>query len=436
MRSSTPCRRQLSAVAALMLGATGAGCGSGAGIEFRNGRWYDGAGFQERVFYAVDGVLSGRRPDSVTRVVDLAGGYVIPPFGEAHNHRPDGWPGSAAGHIAQFLEHGVFYVMNPNAFPSMVRTLAGEINHPASLDVVFAFGGLTPPGSHVTELYQRNVDRGVFPDGWTRERLDGEGYVIVRDRADLDAKWPTLLAAGPGFIKVFMGFSGEYEERMNDSAFVGKRGIDPDLVPVVVERAHEAGLRVAAHIETARDFRLAVAAGVDLIAHMPASWRIDERAGYADSTIDRWLLTDADAAEAARRDVPVVAHIAAGCADPTYGRIHRHNLELLRAQGVRLAVGSDSYRETSLREAICLQQTGLFTPGEVLRIVSVTTPQVIFPDRRIGVLADGSEASFLVIDGDPIAEPLFAATGDDGRPRIEQVTGRIRLRVKQGHIFE
>jgi imidazolonepropionase-like amidohydrolase len=148
------------------------------------------------------------------------------------------------------------------------------------------------------------------------------------------------------------------------------------------------------------------------------------------------LLTDADAAEAARRDVPVVAHIHTACMDPAYERIHRHNLVLLEEHGVRLAIGSDSYRGTAVLEAICLQHLGLFTSAEVLRIASVTTPQVIFPDRRIGRLADGYEASFLVIDGDPVAQPLFAAAGDDLAAIVAQVTSRIRRRVKQGHVFE
>jgi hypothetical protein len=34
------------------------------------------------------------------------------------------------------------------------------------------------------------------------------------------------------------------------------------------------GLRVAAHIETAANFRLALNSGVDLIGHLPAAWQI------------------------------------------------------------------------------------------------------------------------------------------------------------------
>jgi hypothetical protein len=404
------------------------------GIELRNGHWFLGDDFEDRIWYIVGGLLSSAAPDTVARVMDLEGGYVIPPFGEAHNHRPDGWPGTTEGHVAQFLEHGIFYVMNPNSFPSQTDGIEGELNTPGSIDVVFANGGLTPPGSHVTELYERNLERGVFPDGWTREQLDGDGYFVIRDARDLEAKWPSLIAGRPDFVKVFMGFSEDYDARRDDPGFVGKRGIDPALVPEIVERSHAEGLRVAAHIETAEDFRVAVAAGVDLIAHMPASWRVGDAAGYPDDSIDRWLLDDDDAAAAARADVIVVAHVFNGFADPRIDQIHRHNLALLKSHGVRLAIGSDNYRQTSLREAVYLQSTGLFTPAEVLRIASRNTAQAIFPNRRIGVLEDGFEASFLVVDRDPIRQPLFAGPEGDPTSGVQQAVGRIRLRVKQGLI--
>ena len=35
---------------------------------------------------------------------------------------------------------------------------------------------------------------------------------------------------------------------------------------------------------------------------------------------------------------------------------------------------------------------------------SETTPKVIFPHRRIGALQEGYEASFVVLEGDPIKD--------------------------------
>ena len=64
---------------------------------------------------------------------------------------------------------------------------------------------------------------------------------------------------------------------------------------------------------------------------------------------------------------------------------------------------------------------GFFDPLTLLTMWCETTPATIFPDRKIGRLQDGYEASFLVLDGNPL---------DDFTN-----TGRITLRVKQGHLL-
>lgn len=43
-------------------------------------------------------------------------------------------------------------------------------------------------------------------------------------------------------------------------------------------------------------------------------------------------------------------------------------------------------------------------PRDVLDLLAVATPRAIFPDRAIGRLTEASEASFLVLDADPLAD--------------------------------
>ena len=62
--------------------------------EFIDGRWFDGRKFRDGRFYSHGGVLTTKRPARVERVFDLAGRYVVPPFGEAHNHNLD-WSSDA-----------------------------------------------------------------------------------------------------------------------------------------------------------------------------------------------------------------------------------------------------------------------------------------------------------------------------------------------------
>ncbi len=73
---------------------------------------------------------------------------------------------------------------------------------------------------------------------------------------------------------------------------------------------------------------------------------------------------------------------------------------------------------TARDEALFLHARGFFDAATLLRLWTEDTARTIFPGRRIGRLAEGYEASFLVLDGDPLRD--FSAVG------------QIGLRVKQG----
>lgn len=387
-------------------------------VAFVNGRWFNGAGFKEGALYSVDGVFSESKPEVIGREIDLAGAYAVPPYGEAHNHNLEG--GSQfETHMAMYLRDGVFYVMNQNCAPDSVLPIRDVINRRDTADALYSYGGITPSGSHVVELYERHERAGFLPKDW--KSPDTHAYFIVDDIADLEAKWPTLIGQKPDFVKIFMGFSEEHEKRKNDPAFYGKRGIDPALVPIIVERAHAAGLRVSAHLETAEDFRIAVKSGVDIIAHMPGCWRYGAPAGYKDSDMTRYEISPEDARLAGERGVAVVTTLRAGKFRKPIRETGIRNLELLRSNGVTIAIGSDNYEGTSISEITALQDFGVFDPLTLLKLLSENTPRVIFPDRRIGALRDGYEASFLALEGNPLDD--FSNVG------------KITLRVKQGVIL-
>jgi hypothetical protein len=389
-------------------------------LRLVNGQWLLGGRFLAVTRYAVGSTLRDHyavRPDST---LDLHGGFVVPPFGEAHNHNIEA-SSRVDALIARYLRDGVFYVENPNVLPRNRAALAGKMNVPTGVDVIFANGGLTGSGGHPIEIVRRNIARGI----WTAADGEGEFYWVVDNSADLARKWPAILAQRPDFIKVYLLYSEEYERRKTDSAFFGWRGLNPALLPEIVRRAHAARLRVAAHIETAADFRTAVSAGVDQVAHMPG-FRGDERTRLPDPA--PYTLTDADAREAARRGVVVVTTLGgAGELDPAgpdsltrraLDALHRRNLATLRRAGVRLALGSDSYSDDSRAEARYLHTLGVFSDTALLQLWSRDTPRAIFPGRAVGRLESGDEASFLVLDCNPLVR--FTCTDS------------IRLRVKDG----
>jgi imidazolonepropionase-like amidohydrolase len=388
-------------------------------VAYEHGRWFNGSAFDNRTMY-VEGGTFVSRPSRVDSVVDLAGGYVVPPFGEAHNHNIE--PSARVDNVLRrYLQAGVFYVQNPNSLPHARRELTGKINRPDSGDVIFANGGLTGPGGHPVEIMRANIRRGMATPA------DGEGgfYYSVADRSALDRAWPALLATRPDIVKISLLYSEEYAARLADPNTAGWRGLDPVLVTDIVRRRRDAKPRIAAHVESAADFHVAVEAGVDQVAHIPG-FRGDQNTALP--SLSRYQIREEDARTAARKRIIVVTTLAglAKYADQrgdaalrrAADQLNVANLSLLQRNGVRIAVGSDEYDDTSVGEGVYLSTLGVLDSAALLRSWSETTPLAIFPNRRLGRLTPGYEASFLVLAGDPLMD-------------FTHVT-RIRLAVKQG----
>lgn len=390
-------------------------------LEFVNGQWFDGSGFQRTVFYSVNGMLTKTKPDSIDETIDLADAYVIPPFGEAHSHNVEGlW--DIDEQILTYIAAGVFYVKNPANIREFSSHIADRINTPTSIDVVFSNGAITATGGHPVQLYEGILRTtryqsvvGEVKDGWFENR----GYYIVDDEADLQEQWPMIMADKPDFIKTILSYSEDFEKnRANQNPYV-RKGLDPALLPLIVEKAHQSGLRVTTHVETAVDFHNAVVAGVDEIGHLPGYYihaadqeyrapiaEDDARLAAETGTV---IVTTTVLSKSVLRDTTLL---------PLVQKNQRKNLRLLYEHGAVLAIGSD-WSETSLPEAMNIHELDVFDNLALLKMWCEATPRTIFPERKIGQLREGYEASFLVLEGNPLEE-------------FEQVEN-IRLRFKQGH---
>ncbi len=394
--------------------------------EFINGQWFDGQEFKNKKFYSVGGILTAKKRGKIDSVIDLAGKYVIPPFGEAHNHNVEWSDEETFSRLRRtYLEAGIFYVKNPNNLPRARTPLLDKINIPTSIDAVFANGGLTASGGHPLGVVKRNIERG----GMTEKDGDGGFYFIIDNLADLDRKWEKILAGKPDFIKTYLLYSEEYEKRKTDEKYFAWKGLNPALLPEIVRRTHRAGLRVTTHVETATDFHNALIAGVDEIAHTPG-FR-PENGDWTKYDASRFKVSETDARLAARNRVVVVTTLVSAIdhalqkkeSEP-FNEIRNlliQNLQLLKKHDVHIAVGSDSYRQTSLAEALNLQKLEVFDNRTLLKMWCETTVATIFPKRKIGHLKEGYEASFLVLNDNPVQD--FANVQ------------KIDKRFKQGEFF-
>ncbi len=409
---------RLTVLLMLLLAACATNEGGPATYRFENGLWFDGRDFTAGTAYVVDGAL--QFSDDVIaaeNVVDLDGGFVIPPLCEGHNHNLGGSADGVAETIERYLEDGVFYAMMPGSFALYRGKIADQLNNPKSVDVAFSNNGLTGAGGHPRGLRESLMERyGLYPE-FTKETLPDKGYFEADTLVQLQEKWALVLAERPDFVKVMLYFAEEYDRRKDDPDYYGRRGIDPDLLPELVRMAHDAGLRVAVHVETDADMATALRDGADIITHLPS---YDSATRISDETIALAKETKASIITtmtiAKRFETRSPERYAATV------EAQRDNLARLDKAGVNLVLGSDNVRDTSRGEAEHLASLGVLDNQTLLEMWTENCARMVFPDRKIGRLEDGNEASFLVLNGDPLED--FSATGD------------IALRVKDGRILE
>jgi hypothetical protein len=383
-------------------------------LALTNGYWFDGHSFRDhtkgKTIYAVAGFFTNNKPAHIDSTIDLKRWYIVPPFGEAHNHNLDFSDEEQWARIkAMYLRDGIFYIKNPTNLPRAAAPLVGRINIPTSVDAVFSHGGLTATDGHPLGLVRRNIERG----GMLPEDADGGFCWIIDTVADLDHKWPRILAGKPDFIKTTLVYSEEFAKRKDDKNYFSWKGLNPALLPEIVKRAHLAGLRVSTHVESATDFHNAFVAGADEINHLPGfrPENNDPVKGY--DNLERYRISDADAWLAGKRKVVVVT-TSGTTIDGSFKEgvdqkkaeavreMLTHNLQVLQRHGARIAIGSDSFRQTSQPEALNLKRLGAFDNRTLLKMWCETTAWTIFPRRKIGHLRDGYEASLLALSGSPL----------------------------------
>ena len=407
--------------------------------QFINGNWFDGTSFKRKVFYSANGVLSENRLPKTDETIDLKNGYVIPPFADAHTHNLDGTY-NLEKTINAYLAEGTFYVQVLANYALGAKQARPFLNKPSSLDVIYANGGLTSTLGHPFLAYEPRA-MGFFDyTKWEAniEKIklsrigENQVYWFLDSKADVDAKWEKFAAQKPDIVKILLLDADNYEKKRT-SGKAGDKGLSPEVAEYVVQKAHQAGLRVYAHVETTNDFRLGLKIGVDGFAHSP-------NYGWSGKIEDKPKddLTTADIKLAAKQKVFITPTANIGRIETTiYAdgkedlQIERFNrvverqkrlFNLMYKNGVKIILGSDYYAKTLGVELWYLHDNKIFDNLTLLKIAVEDTPQAIFPNRKIGRLKSGYEASFITLADNPL--------------KNFDTVKKVGLRFKQGFFIE
>lgn len=205
--------------------------------------------------------------------------------------------------------------------------------------------------------------------GYPTQSWGRDGYGLqARDEAAARAIVIGLLDDGAAVIKIAMD---------------GDRGLSDSQIRGVIEVAHARGAKVVAHALSDHEANRAGTLGVDVLAHIPT-----ER--LSDETISLW------------RERTVISTLSAFDGDAV------ENLSRLHEAGTTVLYGTDfgntRVAGVSAVEIVMLARAGLGPPDILASLTSA-------PAQAWGLagLEVGAPASFLLLDADPLEDPLELA---------------------------
>ena len=390
-------------------------------IAYINGWVYNGREFEKRDFAVLDGLLHFDSGNKAKEVIDLNGKYVIPPFGDAHTHNFDD-PAVFDSIYQAYVDEGTFYVQVLTNHQSRYLRVKDSLNRTGKIDAAFAHGGLTSTGGHPHTLYETQALgyswRAMFDPEKKDEILRGrssadDAYYLIDSLDDLDAKWDAILSNHPDILKIYVYNTNSRESRIQERQ-LGTYGLSEAVVQEVVRRAGDSGIRVWAHVQSVSDFEMALRHGITHYAHMPGYGGGIGKVDFEGLTVSDSTLQSLTGKNIVMSPTVSFAKYYATAWDGSKMALDTVMLdakyEFLKTQlrrfhdaGVQIVLGADQYNATLGEEIRDLITINAFSNQELLNILTAA-PKVIFPDKNIGALKQGYEASFLVLSNNPLEE--------------------------------
>jgi imidazolonepropionase-like amidohydrolase len=353
-------------------------------------------------------------------VIDLAGKTVLPGLISDHSHLGlvDGTTAGSQNYsranilrqLAQFEAYGVTTVTSLGLNGELFYEVQGDMRagRVAGADFFGADRGLgVPQAAPPVKVDSAQVYRPTTPD---------EARRMVRESAE----------RGPTLLKIWVDdFHGTEAQKMS-----------PEIYSAIIDEAHRAHLRVAAHVYYLDDAKRLVAAGIDILAHGVRDRLVDDELVQAMKSHGTWYVATLQLDESffvyaehpAWMDSEFFKHavqpaLAAQFADPKWREktltdtaqisperqalaVGSQNLKRLHDAGVKIGFGTDSganpLRIPGLaehRELELMTEAGL-APLEAIHIATGNAAALLGLEDR-GALGPGKLADFLVVDGRP-----------------------------------
>ncbi|MGW1741215.1 amidohydrolase family protein [Nocardia sp. NPDC001965] len=394
----------------------------------RAARWIDIDAGQVRspaVIVVRDGLIEAVNPPEIpadATTVDLGDRTVLPGLMDMEINLLIGGPENPSG-----LPNPMHGVQDDPVY----RTLRGTVNARATLMAGFTtvrnLGLMVKTGGYLLDVdLGRAIENGWFPG----PRVVSAGHAITPTGGHLDPTMfqklaphimpmsvqegmadgvPAVRAAtryqikyGAGVIKI--SASGGV---MSHSTAPGTQQYSDEELAAIVDEAHRAGIKVAAHAHGDAGIRACIRAGVDCIEHGSLAgddtvqMMVDHGTFLVPTSYLSEGLDTSKAPPALRRK-----------AEQVFPKARRMLAKAIEA-GVKIACGTDAPavpHGQNAKELWALVDRGM-TPMQALRAATVTSAELIDAEDR-GRLAPGLLADIIAVPGDPARDITALETVD------------------------